>query len=449
MPPNTPETIAAIATAAGTGSVGVVRVSGPLASTMAALLLGRPPRPRYAHFAAFRDARGGVLDQGLLLFFPAPASFTGEDVLELQGHGGPRVLDRLLARVLELGARPARPGEFSERAFLNGKMDLVQAEAVADLIEAGTRRAAHLAARTLEGRFSRRVGDLLEALVEARALLEGGLDFPDEDDTDLFSAADLDARLRGLAQRLAAVRAAAARGRLLRDGLTLVIAGAPNAGKSSLLNVLAGEDRAIVSAVPGTTRDLLREPIQLDGLPLHLVDTAGLHEGRDPVEREGIRRARAVLETADRILWIYDATRGRPEAGILQAPEGVPVTLVRNKIDLLGESPGLRETGVGPELALSALTGEGLPLLEGHLRAIASLDGGEQGEFLARRRHLHALDRAADHLQGARSALESGLAPELVAEDLRLAQRALGEITGEFLPEDLLGEIFGRFCLGK
>jgi tRNA modification GTPase len=446
------ETIAAVATPPGLGGVGIVRVSGPRVADLALALLGALPRSRYATLSRFRAADGSVIDFGLALFFPAPGSFTGEDVLELQGHGGPVVMDLLLRRTLELGARLARPGEFSERAFLNGKLDLTQAEAIADLIEAGTQTAARLAGRTLDGALSRRVHALVEGLTQLRIYCEASLDFPDEDVdflADTQVATDL-ARLRADTQTLLAD---ARQGQLVREGLRLVIAGPPNAGKSSLLNALSGMDTAIVSPIPGTTRDLLRAEIQIDGMPLHITDTAGLRPAADPVEAEGIRRAQGQIAQADRVLWVFagDAQAAASTAGSdAHLPPGVPVTYIRNKIDLTGESAGLRETPAGPEVALSARSGAGLSGLRAHLKAVAGFQGGEGGgEFLARRRHLDALGRALEHLEAAAEVLAATASGELLAEDLRQAQRALGEITGEFSSDDLLGRIFAGFCIGK
>ena len=450
MPRPESDTIAAIATPPGRGGVGIVRLSGPRALEIAEAIAGRRPAPRQAAFRVFRDAAGEPIDEGLLLCFPAPHSFTGEDVAELQGHGGPVVMDRLMARCLELGARPARPGEFSERAFLNDKLDLTQAEAIADLVDAETEAAARLAIRSLAGAFSQRVHRLVEGLIALRTYVEAAIDFPEEEIDFLADervACDLDA----LIADLEAVRASARIGRVLRDGMRLVIAGLPNAGKSSLLNALAGEERAIVTEVPGTTRDLLREQIQIDGMPLHLVDTAGLRETGDVVERIGVERARAELAQADRILWVYDGAADPEHAAFdpAQLPQGVPVTLVHNKADLSGAEPGLFERDGLPEVRLSARSGAGLDALRAHLRECMGLAQGVEGEFSARRRHLDALARAADHLEAGRRALLEGRAGELLAEDLRLAQRALGEITGEFSADDLLGEIFSSFCIGK
>ena len=443
------DTIAAIATPPGRGGVGIVRVSGPGVTAIARGIVGELPKPRYARFTPFLDADGTVIDQGLVLYFPAPHSFTGEAVLELHGHGGPVVMDLLLKRVLALGARLARPGEFSERAFLNDKLDLAQAEAVADLIDAESEAAARLASRSLQGAFSRRIQELVEGLVALRVYVEAALDFPDEE-IDFLADGQIARRLEGLMEAVAQVRASAGTGRLLRDGMTLVIAGLPNAGKSSLLNALAGVESAIVTEVPGTTRDLLRERITLEGVPLHLVDTAGLRATDDAVEREGVRRARRELARADRVLWVYDAAADGDNRGLAEAelPQGVPVTLVRNKIELLGEAPALSEVEGVPQVALSAKTGAGLALLRRHLLECVGFQGVEQSEFLARRRHLDAIDRALAALEAGRGQLADG-AGELLAEELRRAQEALGEITGEFSADDLLGEIFSSFCIGK
>jgi len=449
--PATGDTITAIATPPGRGGVGIVRLSGPDVATIATALLGALPPPRQAHLSTFRDAEGEALDVGLALHFPTPASFTGEDVLELHGHGGPVVLDRVLARTLELGARLARPGEFSERAFLNGKLDLAQAEAIADLIESGSEAAARAALRSLQGAFSMRVDVLLERLIGLRTYVEAAIDFPDEE-IDFLSDGHVALGLAELAGEIDAVHAAAERGRRLHDGLSVVIAGPPNAGKSSLLNRFAGQDSAIVTDVPGTTRDLLREYVQLDGLPLHLVDTAGLRDSDDTVEREGIRRAHEALAQADRVLLVLDDASPDPHAEeVLRAalPDGVPVTVVRNKIDLSGRQAGPGEGERGREIGLSLRTGEGFEALREHLKEVSGYSGHESGDFMARRRHLDALVRADAAVARAREQLVESAAGELVAEELRLAQQALGEITGEFSSDDLLGRIFGEFCIGK
>lgn len=444
------DTIAAIATPPGRGGIGIVRVSGPAVTKLAVTLLDSVPAPRRAELRTFRDAHGAELDSGLALFFPAPHSFTGEDVLELHAHGGPVVLSLLLQRVCALGARRARPGEFTERAFLNDKLDLAQAEAVADLIDAASEQAARAAQRSLRGEFSARVQALSEALIELRAYIEAAIDFPDEE-LDFLSDGKVGERLAAIHERLEDLQRAATQGSLLREGLTLVIAGRPNAGKSSLLNALAGHDAAIVTAVPGTTRDLLHEQITLDGLPLHVVDTAGLRDSADPVEQEGVRRAWEAARSADRVLLVVDDALGFSAADrqiLEQLPAGLAVTVVYNKVDLSGRAPQRDEEQQPASVSLSARTGEGLNLLREHLKQIAGFQPFGEGSFLARRRHLEALDRARLHLGGAQQCLQER-AGELLAEELRLAQQALGEITGEFSSEDLLSKIFSSFCIGK
>lgn len=449
----TSETIAAIATPPGMGGVGIVRVSGPLAASLASAISGGVPPARMARHAVFRDAQDHFIDSGLVLFFSAPASFTGEDVLELQGHGGPVVMDLLLQRCLELGARHARPGEFTERAFLNGKLDLTQAEAVADLIESSSALAARLAGQSLQGVFSNRVKDVSERLIALRTYIEATLDFAEEEldsplgsavSEDLFQIIDLVQELMGSAHQ----------GCVIREGLHVVIAGAPNAGKSSLLNALSRSDAAIVTSIPGTTRDLLKVDIQIDGLPVRLVDTAGLRTSHDPVESEGIRRAREQIERADLILWIEDASLDGAASERLDLGSGAlhpdaPVTRIRNKIDLIGEAPSDALVDNLPVLSLSAATGAGLDHLRAHLKARAGIQLNPEGAFTARRRHLDALRRALNALEDARHSLINGSSDDLIAEDLYLAQRALGEITGEFSSDDLLGRIFSSFCIGK
>ncbi|MBK1647950.1 tRNA uridine-5-carboxymethylaminomethyl(34) synthesis GTPase MnmE [Rhabdochromatium marinum] len=451
-----PDTIAAIATAPGRGGIGVVRLSGSLShiEVIAAALLDKPVPPRRAVLASFRDASGEGLDQGIALLFPAPGSYTGETVLELQGHGSPVVLDQLLARVLELGARLARPGEFTERAFLNGKLDLSQAEAVADLIASTNQTQARLAKRTLQGALAAHVQGLQTRLTQIRVRLEAGLDFSDEDiEPDDWSLIGPE-----IAQSIAAVNellALSHQGERVRDGLTLVIAGPPNAGKSSLLNRLSGQETAIVTATPGTTRDLIHSAIHLDGMPLHLIDTAGIRDSADAIEQEGIRRAREQMQYADRVLWLYDAAEGgRPSPDSLQqAAAGRPITLVRNKIDRLGEPAGMSSALAGdcayPELRLSAKTGEGIEQLKAHLKEQAGYQAPAEGAFIARRRHVIALEDSRASLEQAQSNLIAQQPAEIIAEDLRLAQRALGTITGELRSDDLLGEIFASFCIGK
>ncbi len=447
---NREDTIAAIATPPGRGGIGVVRVSGPATQAIARALLGKLPTPRLATFARFRAGGGTPIDEGLALYFPAPHSYTGENVLELHGHGGPVVLDMLLARTLSLGARQARPGEFTERAFLNGKLDLAQAEAVADLIDAGSQTAARAALRSLDGEFSRRVQALTEQLIQLRLHIEATIDFPEEE-IDFLSDEKVGNGIAALENGLGELLASAQQGQLLHDGMVVVLAGPPNAGKSSLLNALSATDAAIVSDVPGTTRDVLREFIQLDGMPLHVVDTAGLRAARDDVEAEGVRRAHREMTRADRILLVSDDSQSRAndDAQLLrQLPPGLSYTRLRNKIDLTGRAPSIIENDGIIEIALSAKTGAGLELLRQHLKACMGFRPVGEGTFMARRRHLDALRRAQTHVTTARARIGER-AGELAAEELRQAQQALTEITGEFTADDLLGRIFTSFCIGK
>ena len=447
IPSHAQDTIAAIASAPGAGGVGIVRLSGPAAPRIAHAICARALAPRRAHHVRFLDEDGRVLDDGIALAFPAPRSFTGEDVVELQAHGSPVVLQRLVARACALGARAARPGEFSERAFLNGKLDLAQAEAIADLIAATDTRAARAARRSLDGVFSRRVDELGAVLLALRVHVEAAIDFADES-LDTLGIDQVRQRLDAGRGRLDALIADAERGRKLRDGLHTVIVGPPNAGKSSLLNALAGSDRAIVTDVAGTTRDTLRETVRLDGLELHLVDTAGLRDGGDAIDREGMRRARAELRQADVALAVVDARD--PEAGraaVAGDIAGVPVVLwIHNKVDLLPEPPPDGEHAVH----VSAATGQGLDRLHHRLRALAGDHAveGSEGEFSARTRHVDALHRAAAHAAGAALQLRHEQL-ELAAEELRLAHEALGEITGRISADDLLGHVFSTFCIGK
>lgn len=459
------DTIVAAATPPGRGGVAVVRVSGPAAARLATAvgLAGAPP-PRHATFSRLHGADGRLLDEGLALFFPGPASFTGEDVLELHCHGSPQVVAELIDVLVGAGARPALPGEFSQRAFLNGKLDLTQAEAVADLIDAGTRHAAQAALRALEGQLSAAVDGIARELLALRAWTEATIDFDDEDDVNRSGHPDLERRLQALRSATIDLRRRCARGRMLREGLRVVLAGPPNAGKSSLLNALSERDAAIVTDRPGTTRDVLREAIDLDGLPLMVVDTAGLRATQDPVEQAGIDRARAQIAAADRVLYVVDAAFVPPAAAALRSargddlPAGVPVTVVRNKIDLTGEPPGVQPGDRGAATAapvaeatvsVSARTGAGLDALRAHLRACAGLhEGGEADALSARARHLAALDSVIAALDAVTAQWHAG-ATELVAEELRAAHEALMEITGEVTTEDLLGEIFSTFCIGK
>ncbi|MDR1229034.1 MAG: tRNA uridine-5-carboxymethylaminomethyl(34) synthesis GTPase MnmE [Azoarcus sp.] len=447
--------IAAIATPPGRGGVGIVRVSGGDLAAFAAALTGKTPAPRRAVLADFKAADGSAIDNGLALHFPAPASFTGEDVLELHGHGGPVVMNILLARCLELGARLAAPGEFTRRAFLNGKLDLAQAEAVADLIDASTAAAAKSAMRSLSGEFSRAIRALVEELTGLRTLVEATLDFPEEE-IDFLKQADAFGRVARLDERLARVRARAKQGQLFQAGLSVVLVGQPNVGKSSLLNRLAGDELAIVTPIPGTTRDALKSAIQIHGIPLHIIDTAGLRDTGDEIEKVGIARAWKAIQDADLALLLLDARAGLTDddmAILARLPGKLPRLLVRNKIDLTAESPRRYAQSMAdadiPAVSLSARTGQGMALLEA---ALLESIGWQDAEdiFIARARHLQAIETGAEHLAAARRELETASpALELFAENLRLAQNALSEITGEFTADDLLGVIFGRFCIGK
>ncbi|HSV82210.1 MAG TPA: tRNA uridine-5-carboxymethylaminomethyl(34) synthesis GTPase MnmE [Ramlibacter sp.] len=446
--------IAAIATAPGRGAVGIVRVSARSVQPVMAAVCGRPLKPREATYLPFRAADGSTLDQGLAIHFPAPHSYTGEDVLELQAHGGPVVLQLLLARCLEAGAamalRVAEPGEFTRRAFLNGKLDLAQAEAIADLIDASTEAAARSASRSLAGEFSREIHLLRDALVNLRMLVEATLDFPEEE-IDFLQKADAQGQLERLQARLAEVMDRAHQGALLREGLHVVIAGQPNAGKSSLLNALAGAELAIVTPIAGTTRDVVRQTIQIEGVPLHVIDTAGLREGAEEVEQIGIERAWGQIEKADAVVFLHDLTRAESEdyraadeVIARKLPREVPLIDVWNKADVIPASAEMTKT------VLSAKTGQGLDDLRRQLLQIAGWHAAPEGVFIARERHLHALRRVDAHLMEAAGLLaRQAQALDLLAEELRLAQNALNEITGEFSADDLLGVIFSRFCIGK
>jgi tRNA modification GTPase len=450
------DTICAIATPPGSGGIGIVRISGPAVKKMAAGICGRLPGPRIAALTRFLAADGTVIDTGLALYFPAPNSFTGEDVLELQGHGGPVVLQMVMQRAMELGARPARPGEFSERAFLNGKLDLAQAEAIADLVASGTTAAARAAQRSLLGVFSERVHELQRELTGIRVFVEAAIDFPQEE-IDFLTDSDVLRRLQQAQESLKKLLAEAGQGRMLRDGIVLAIVGRPNAGKSSLLNALSGQDSAIVTEIPGTTRDVLREWIDLDGIPVHLADTAGIRNTEDSIEIEGVRRARAALAAADLALLVIDATAGsgRQDGLLDELPEPARTLLVFNKIDLLDGGDNVEHCsaeGAGRHLnsvAISAKTGAGLPDLRAKIREMLGAAEQTEGSFSARQRHVDALQKTAAHLTAGEQRLTEDQAAELLAEELRLAQQALGEITGEMLPDDLLGAIFASFCIGK
>ena len=449
MAPKPPsDIIAAIATAPGRGGIGVVRISGPDLSALATLFGNREADARVARFARFKDANGGLIDEGLVLYFPAPHSFTGEDVIELQGHGGPVVMQLLLARCLELGARLAEPGEFTRRAFLNGKLDLAQAESVADLIEASTAAAARSAVRSLTGGFSKEVQGLCERLIDLRMLVEATLDFPDEDVDFLIEARAFE-RIEIVAAELRAILDRARQGSLLRNGLHVVLVGQPNVGKSSLLNRLAGIDRAIVTDIAGTTRDALRETIQIEGIPLHIIDTAGLRETSDEVEKIGIARTWQEIERADVVVRLVDVRAGLTDTDAdidARLPAGVERITVFNKVDLLERQPERMEGDRGVSLYLSAKAGQGVDLLRVELLRVAGWHRHGEDVILARERHLVALREALARVD---AALENRHALELIAEELRLAQDAVNEITGEFTPDDLLGVIFSRFCIGK
>ena len=447
VPPST-DTIAAIATAPGRGGVGVIRISGPLAVSVAEAVVGECPPPRHAAYRRFVDAHGEAIDSGLVLYFPGPASYTGEDVLELQGHGGPVVLDAVLARVLDLGCRAAEAGEFTRRAFENQRMELSQAEAVADLIDADSLAAARAAQRSLSGAFSRRIDAFRDELLSLRTWVEASIDFADED-IDFLADGEVARRLSILLQHLQELRRQTDRGRVLAEGLRVAIVGAPNVGKSSLLNALAGHDAAIVTEIAGTTRDVLRERVVLDGLSVLLLDTAGIRVTDDPIEQIGVQRAWATLDDADVVLVM--SGDGQPSAietdPAFEQLRGDPRLLrLHNKCDLTAGLVGLRDDG---SIGLSVLQGQGLDALIKALQQRAGLEGGAVGEFSARRRHLDAIDRALQGLEQAEIQLKVHQAPELLAEDLALANRVLGEINGPVDTETLLGSIFSSFCVGK
>ena len=439
------DTIAAIATPSGQGGVGIIRISGSKAAEVAEKISGLCPAPRYAHYGAFTGNDKIVIDSGLTLYFKKPFSFTGEDVVEFQAHGGPVVLDLLLKEILQYGVRPARAGEFSERAFLNDKIDLTQAEAIADLIAADSELAARAATRSMQGEFSTVIHQLVEALTHLRIHVESALDFPEEE-IDFLADDAIAEQLANVRSKLQQVKTSAQQGRLLKEGMTVVIAGKPNAGKSSLLNQLAGQDTAIVTDVPGTTRDVLREHIQIDGLPLHIIDTAGLRESEDVVEQEGVKRAKQMIDEADRVLLVVDINDS-DRISIADLPAAIGITTVFNKIDNTDQSPRLQKEPA--EIYLSAKTGEGIELLKQHLKNCMGYQQKNEGQFIARRRHLDAIDIADEHLILADNNLHHLQAGELLAEELRFAQEALASITGEFSSDDLLGRIFSDFCIGK
>ena len=452
----TTDTIVAQATAPGRGGVGIIRISGDKATDVAMAVLGHLPKPRYADYCDFKNASGQVIDQGIALYFKGPNSFTGEDVLELQGHGGQIVLDMLIKRVLEVeGIRIAKPGEFSEQAFMNDKLDLTQAEAIADLIDATSEQAAKSALQSLQGEFSKEVHELVDQVTHLRLYVEAAIDFPDEE-VDFLSDGKIANALYKIIDKLSAVQASAKQGSIIREGMKVVIAGRPNAGKSSLLNALAGKESAIVTEIAGTTRDVLREHIHLDGMPLHIIDTAGLRDTTDTVEQIGIERAWNEINSADRVLFMVDGTTTDavdphdiwPDF-INRLPANLGVTVVRNKADLTGENLAMTEEKGYSVYRISAKTGLGVEKLKQHLKSLMGYQSNLEGGFIARRRHLEALDVAASHLQLGKEQLEIYLAGELLAEELRMAQLALSEITGRFTSDDLLGKIFSSFCIGK
>jgi tRNA modification GTPase len=437
------DTIVAAATPPGIGGIGIVRISGADVSAIAAALIGSLPRPRVASMRTMLAADGAAIDHGIALYFPQPSSFTGEEVLELHAHGGPTVIAAIVEAAVAYGARRAEPGEFSRRAFLNDKLDLAQAEAIADLISSGTRQAARAALRTLAGEFSQSIQLLVAQLTRLRVHVESAIDFPEEE-VDFLSDRDLLARLEACGAEFKTLLRGANAGRVLRDGFQVVIVGRPNAGKSSLMNRLSGEDTSIVTEIAGTTRDILRETIDVDGLSVELVDTAGLREDPGVVEREGIRRAQRAMEQADAVLWVQDASAMAETEPLAALPEGIPVVILRNKCDLV---PKNDDDAAG--IAISALSGQGLDAVRTEIKRLAGYQNMGEGAFTARRRHIEALQRAAAHFDAGRAALRDARAGELLAEELRLAQDALGEITGEVSSDELLGMIFAEFCIGK
>lgn len=450
------DSIVAQATPPGKGGVGIVRVSGPAAAEIATRIIGHCPKPRYAEYCDFKDSNGTTLDQGIALFFKGPNSFTGEDVLELQGHGGPVVIDMIIREVLKSAqVRVARPGEFSERAFLNDKLDLAQAEAIADLIDTTSEQAARMALQSLQGEFSHRIDLLVDAVIRLRMYVEAAIDFPDEE-IDFLNDGKVSSDLQDIIASLLDVEQQAKQGSLLREGMRVVIAGRPNAGKSSLLNALAGRESAIVTDIAGTTRDVLREHIQIDGMPLHIIDTAGLRDSPDKVEQIGIQRAWQEIEQADHVLFMVDSSESNasdpkdiwPEF-FARLPTHIPYSVIRNKADITQEPAVIEHKHDVPVLHLSAKTGLGIDLLRQHLKQSMGFNDNMEGGFMARRRHLQALELARHHLQSGQEQLEQNQAGEILAEELRIVQQHLNEITGEFTSDDLLGKIFGSFCIGK
>jgi tRNA modification GTPase len=447
MPEYARDTIVAAATPPGKGGIGIVRISGDDAEKLATALMGQIPEPRVATRATIRDNNGDEIDNGIALYFPGSTSYTGEPVVEFHGHGGPLVVASVIDAAVKLGARHAEPGEFSKRAFLNGKLDLVQAEAIADLIDSGTSQAARAALRSLSGSFSHAVENLQQQLVDLRLHVEAAIDFPEEE-IDFLSDEDLLRKIEDCAEGFAKLQSEASIGRVLRDGLQLVIVGKPNVGKSSLLNLLSGQEAAIVTEVAGTTRDILREQIEIDGLAVELVDTAGLREDPDRIEAEGIRRAREALKNADGALWIQDASEEPGGELDEEIPDDIPLIILRNKIDVTGDTPGVTKEDA-TTLNVSAKSGAGIDDLRSTIRRLAGYKDLGEGAFTARRRHVDAIARAHEHFRRGKEALEKNRAGELFAEDLRLSHETLGEITGALSSDDLLGRIFSEFCIGK
>ncbi len=445
---NYQDTITAIATPPGNGGVGIIRISGNKAQEIAQQLVNKDLQPRYAHYTPFYDVDGDVIDSGIALFFPNPASFTGEDTIEIQGHGGAVILDMLLKRILNLGARLAKPGEFSERAFLNGKLDLAQAEAIADLIESSTEQSARSAQKSMQGVFSSQINQLVEELIELRTYVEAAIDFVDEE-IDFLTDGVVENRVIRLLKSIRTIQSTAQQGRLLRDGMTVVLAGKPNAGKSSLLNALAGHDAAIVTEIAGTTRDVLKERIQIEGMPLHIIDTAGLRESDNAVEIEGIRRAHAEIQKADKILLLIDINDPEPDSLLKTLPSHISLTKVYNKIDLQNRPAEMIDNENGTNIYLSIKKELGMDLLTRHLQRSVGFDAAADNVFIARRRHIEAISKGLVFVENALYQLQNNQAGELVAEDLRQAQNSFAEITGEFTSDDLLGKIFSSFCIGK
>ncbi len=448
--PYIPDTIAARATAQGKGGIGIIRVSGPLATGIAREVIGQLPPSRYATRCDFLGADKVAIDSGIALYFPKPNSFTGEDIIEFQGHGGPLVLDLLLRRMVALGARVAMPGEFSQRAFLNNKLDLTQAEAIADLINSGSEQAARGAMRSLKGDFSRLLDSLLAEVIELRVLIEATIDFPDEE-LDGLGNENVVKRLQAIASRIETILRQAGQGALLAEGASVVLAGKPNAGKSSLMNRLTGQDTAIVTDIPGTTRDLVDEQLQLGGIPLRLTDTAGIRDSQNPIEAEGVRRAVNAVTTADLVLAVLDATLDHSTrvAQLEELQQDAPTLIVLNKIDLVAEPTTLLQPPFAEAICLSCKTGTGLDRLQQALLRLLGLSAGQESTFTARTRHVTALHQAASAIAAGQAVMATSRAGELLAEELRACQQALAEITGTFSTDDLLGEIFSSFCIGK